>query len=151
MKFSKILLASLAFSSLTALASEAHYRDNKGHLYCEVTCKVDGTIHKAGLYPKNDRGNTLKVRGQWTKTGLLMATTGRYEVASQVHENAKKRCQDIKENLFAIEKIRDLIDSSDVSGVSKSSCKITPKITSDAGLLTFDMVLVEDEDEKTDL
>lgn len=156
MKFSKLFLAATLLSSFSALADlpEIYYKDNKGYLYCLISCKVDDNNreHTAGLYPKHENGNYLTVRGKWKKTGYTYMHSGYYEVDATVLENAKKRCLGIKEELFHIEKIQDLINSSDITGINRNSCKINPKIKADSGLLKYDLKVAKvEEEDQTDL
>lgn len=144
---SKLLGLIFSLITCTAFASRGTYVDNKGLLYCQVTCTVDGTKHKAGIYPVNSQGSNLKVRGKWVTDGWTISAKGKYQVTKTVLINAQERCSEMSSRLFKLDPIKSLLEDSGLSGVTEDKCKISPKITTELGALTFDMV----EEDETDL
>ncbi len=148
MKFVKVLSLCVLMSP-SAFADRLQYKDNKGLLYCEMICKVAKTEHKVGMWPKNSQDYALKVRGRWVSEGWTITGTGKYEVSSEVLKNASERCEDLRSQLIRLNPIRGLLESSDISGITEKSCKIYPRITTEAGLLVFEMFAPEEDE--TDL
>ena len=154
MKSVKTKVLSLAFtlttlSSVTAVAeNRAHYEDDNGILYCEIKCSSRSADHKNGMYPTDSVGEKIKVEGRWVATGFFITTSGVYEVSKDRYTAAESICATSRKELLGLPKIRSLLDTGDVSGVSEKNCSIRPRITSPVGVLTFKMVL---ETEKDDL
>ncbi len=144
---SKLIGLFLTLATSTVFAGHLHYADNKGLLYCQASCSVDGTKHKAGNYPLNSQGTNLKVRGKWISEGWTISFKGKYQVSHEVFESAQERCAAMRTNLLKLDPIKGLLEDSSLSGVTEDKCKISPKITTDLGGFTFDMV----EEEETDL
>ncbi len=152
MKVMKCVILLLALAPWTATASRGHYQDNKGLLYCQVVCTVDGTSYKDGLYPLNHQATHMKVRGKWTTDGLTISLRGKYSVSPEVLGSAKKICESKRSELFNLKQIKALIEESTLSGIDESKCRVYPRITTELGAAVFEMKIDESfENDKTDL
>lgn len=122
------------------------FQDNKGLLYCEMVCRVGPTEVKEGTYNKNAAGHFSRVKGQWEKVGYTGLLGASYSVDASVFKAIHAKCQEKREQLLNMPTIRGLIEDGSFSGVTERSCKVFPRITTDAGARSYEVKAIDDSE-----